>query len=62
VPAALGAVSADGCAFAPRCTFASERCRAERPLLRELAALPDGAHAAACHVAENVAALPGGEA
>ena len=25
-----------GCAFAPRCTFATERCRAESPPLREL--------------------------
>jgi oligopeptide/dipeptide ABC transporter ATP-binding protein len=26
----------DGCAFAPRCTFAQERCTAKRPELREL--------------------------
>ena len=62
LPAAPGAAPAEGCAFAPRCAFASERCRVERPLLRELAALPSGGHVAACHVAEDVAALPGGEA
>ncbi len=62
LPPASGAAPADGCAFAPRCTFASERCRAERPLLRELAALPGGVHMAACHVAETVATLPGGQA
>jgi peptide/nickel transport system ATP-binding protein len=62
LPAATGAAPADGCAFAPRCTFATERCRTERPPLRELAALPGGVHEAACHVAETVAALPGGEA
>ncbi len=27
--------SIDGCAFAPRCPRAAERCRTERPLLRE---------------------------
>jgi putative ABC transport system ATP-binding protein len=27
----------DGCQFAPRCPFAEDRCRAELPLLRELA-------------------------
>jgi peptide/nickel transport system ATP-binding protein len=35
-----------GCAFHPRCPFAEERCRRERP---ELAA-GDGGHAVACHV------------
>jgi peptide/nickel transport system ATP-binding protein len=62
LPAATGAAPAEGCAFAPRCTFASERCCVERPLLRDLAALHSGGHAAACHMAEDVAALPGGEA
>ncbi len=52
LPAASSAVPADGCAFAPRCSFASARCRSERPLLRELAAGGVGAHAAACHIAE----------
>ncbi len=57
-----GAAPAEGCAFAPRCPWATERCRSDRPLLRELALGPSGVHAAACHVAETVAALPGGEA
>jgi len=61
LPAAT-AVGAEGCAFAPRCIFAIERCHSERPLLRELAAGPSGSHAAACHVAESVAALPAGAA
>ncbi|MCG6928984.1 MAG: methionine ABC transporter ATP-binding protein, partial [Desulfofustis sp.] len=34
-----------GCAFAPRCTYAQDRCRDERP---ELAKLESGHHAA-CH-------------
>ena len=34
----------DGCAFAPRCRFATDQCRAERPELVEVA--PD--HLAAC--------------
>jgi oligopeptide transport system ATP-binding protein len=32
-----------GCAFAPRCEFAADRCRAEKPELRE--ATPGHAHA-----------------
>jgi oligopeptide/dipeptide ABC transporter ATP-binding protein len=35
-----------GCAFAPRCSRAAARCRAERPVLREL---PAAAHDVACH-------------
>ena len=35
-----------GCAFHPRCTLATERCRTERPLLRRV----DGAEVA-CHLA-----------
>jgi oligopeptide transport system ATP-binding protein len=39
-----------GCAFAPRCPRAAERCRVERPLLEEGAAAASGvAHLAACH-------------
>jgi peptide/nickel transport system ATP-binding protein len=34
-----------GCAFHPRCRYARDRCRTERPILREL---PDGRRAA-CH-------------
>ena len=36
-----------GCTFNPRCAFAQERCRVERPALREIT---DG-HTAACHFA-----------
>lgn len=35
---------ASGCSFAPRCAFADERCRSERPPLR-----PIGGRLAACH-------------
>jgi oligopeptide/dipeptide ABC transporter ATP-binding protein len=37
--------TAPGCTFHPRCPFAFERCRAEKPKLREIAA----GHLAACH-------------
>lgn len=42
-----------GCAFHPRCTHASDCCRQETPVLREI----DG-HAVACHHAEQLE-LPG---
>jgi ABC-type antimicrobial peptide transport system ATPase subunit len=45
-----------GCAFAVRCPLAHARCVSERPLLRASA----GGHAAACHLAEAVAATPAG--
>ncbi len=41
-----------GCAFAPRCPYAAERCRVEAPPLRQVA----GGHVAACHFAEEVMA------
>jgi oligopeptide transport system ATP-binding protein len=44
-----------GCAFHPRCPFATELCRTEVPALRE----PEGwgpGHAAACHRSEEVLA------
>ena len=50
----------EGCVFAPRCSFATERCHVERPLLREAGA-GHVRHEAACHLAERVAALPGGD-
>ena len=54
---AAGAVDASaGCAFAPRCAHAVERCVRERPGLRALEG--DAGHEAACHFAERVAALP----
>jgi peptide/nickel transport system ATP-binding protein len=45
VPADVGVVA--GCAFAERCPIAIERCRVERPEVRDLG----GGHRAACHVA-----------
>lgn len=38
-----------GCRFAPRCIYATERCRGEDPVLREIE--PD--HFVACHMCEN---------
>lgn len=38
------------CRFHPRCPYAEERCRAERPLLRDVG---DGRHVA-CHLAETL--------
>jgi len=38
-----------GCRFNPRCKYATDRCRAEEPALREVA---EG-HLVACHYAEN---------
>jgi oligopeptide/dipeptide ABC transporter ATP-binding protein len=35
-----------GCRFHPRCPFAFDRCRVERPVLREIAP----GHRAACHL------------
>jgi oligopeptide/dipeptide ABC transporter ATP-binding protein len=53
-PAALPA----GCAFAPRCPAAVDRCRVERPELRPVpSARPDGPErTAACHRSEELAA------
>ncbi len=39
-----------GCAFNPRCPFANDRCRQERPQLRELRG-----HQVACHRVEEIA-------
>jgi oligopeptide/dipeptide ABC transporter ATP-binding protein len=39
----------EGCVFAARCPFAEDRCRAQRPLLREL-----GPGRVACHRAEEI--------
>lgn len=40
----------EGCAFAPRCAHARDDCRTTTPLLREVRP----AHAAACHLAEEL--------
>jgi peptide/nickel transport system ATP-binding protein len=52
VPAVVEGVRAPaaGCAFAPRCPFATDRCRTEAPLLRPIGS----GHRAACHHAERV--------
>jgi dipeptide transport system ATP-binding protein len=50
-----------GCAYAPRCAWATARCLGERPLLRTLGGAVVPGHAAACHAAEAVAAQPGGD-
>lgn len=44
-----------GCSFAPRCTYATERCRVEAP---ELTTHGDD-HVVACHEVARVAAQPG---
>lgn len=41
-----------GCAFHPRCAFAEDRCRRERPELR-----PVGGSSVSCHRAEEIEAL-----
>ncbi len=45
-----------GCYFHPRCAFVTDRCRTERPALREL----DAGHWVRCHRAEELS-LPGVE-
>ncbi len=42
----------EGCAFAPRCRFATDRCRVEAPALRSVGR----GHVTACHEAERVLA------
>lgn len=45
-----------GCAFAPRCSYAQDRCREERPELTD-----DGTgHAVACHFPCNASGTPAG--
>lgn len=39
-----------GCPFAPRCPYATEACKTERPQLREL----ETGHFVACHRAEEI--------
>ena len=43
------AESWEGCSFHPRCPLAGERCREEKPLLREVSP----GHLVACHLAEG---------
>jgi oligopeptide/dipeptide ABC transporter ATP-binding protein len=49
LPSQIDAVP--GCTFHPRCPFAFERCRAEKPKLREIAP----GHLAACHLHDTPA-------
>ena len=49
VPADVGVLP--GCAFADRCPIAIDRCRIDRPEVRQL----EAGHLAACHLAEPVA-------
>ena len=39
-----------GCAFNPRCPFVVDRCKVDRPALRDVG----GGHMAACHRAEEL--------
>ena len=55
-PPNLG-LTVDGCAFAPRCPIAIDRCRVERPPLRTLP-IAGADHLTACHRAEELAGLP----
>ncbi len=45
-----------GCAFHPRCRYAKDICREERP---ELLTPPNGTHPSACHLSEWLAEQPG---
>jgi peptide/nickel transport system ATP-binding protein len=43
-----------GCYFHPRCPYAVERCKSERPVLRDLGASDGGQHFVSCHRAEEL--------
>jgi peptide/nickel transport system ATP-binding protein len=43
-----------GCAFHPRCAYAQDRCRQERPALVNIADADEPPHQAACHFAEEL--------
>lgn len=47
-----------GCVFRPRCQHATDKCREEEPMLRELG----GSHSSRCHYAEDLPALHPAEA
>ena len=53
---AAPALAGTGCAFVPRCPWRLPRCNSERPKLRVLSEAAAPMHAAACHLAEAVAA------
>ncbi len=44
----------DGCPFHPRCPYVADRCRTEKPMLREIGA----AQFVACHFAESIPIVP----
>ena len=48
--ASLTGGSTEGCRFAGRCRYATDRCRQEKPALREL----EAGHQVACHLAEEI--------
>jgi peptide/nickel transport system ATP-binding protein len=43
-----------GCTFHPRCRYAKEICRAQKPALVETASRPQEQHLAACHFAKDL--------
>jgi peptide/nickel transport system ATP-binding protein len=43
-----------GCYFHPRCPYAVDRCKTERPALRDLGASDGGQHFVSCHRAEEL--------
>jgi peptide/nickel transport system ATP-binding protein len=43
-----------GCYFHPRCPYAIERCKTERPVFRDLGAVQGGQHFVSCHRAEEL--------
>jgi oligopeptide/dipeptide ABC transporter ATP-binding protein len=43
-----------GCAFHTRCKYAQERCKVERPILREWEGATKNEHRVACHFAEDI--------
>jgi peptide/nickel transport system ATP-binding protein len=45
-----------GCAFAPRCSHAFDRCRRESPTLQDVGSSEGGAHLAACFIAAELVA------
>jgi peptide/nickel transport system ATP-binding protein len=53
IPGSMPRLSAipRGCSFNPRCAFAFDRCRVDRP-----EPLPQGAQSVACHLYDNVPA------
>ena len=53
-PGVSSGVTAAGCAFAPRCPFAKDVCRKQRPRLADVPSDAPGSHQAACHRVEEI--------